>query len=473
MLIPDAELMGLKSELLEYGVNVKGEISATDNFAFSSGNVTIIVPSEDGSTDTRYNYAYEIEDGSPPQIMSLSFIPKGRYGILEFPDVTHALGYEWQLEGQDPDIWNFFNDSRPLINPSEIEVTPGNLQVTIKFPNIATASSYEYMLESETHEVAWTRFTGTLSNGIITTIISNLEEGVEYDLWLRVGSPWIGTAVKVKVFGGRICYTLQTQVTTDNNWLYIFHTGHPNNSVVSRIKRLRLPATLTYPTSLAVNSENGDVYIVGYGIDQADVDSLYTFSGETIRNAADNSTISQARINPFPTFQSGRGAFNGLPSGLSEYGGELYIYARSARDASWRYLSVFDIPTTDGTVISARLRGSPNIFGNNVGVGMSVTEETVWINNRGSSRFHVIGWDRELFTSVGSIEFYNAAGTTFDGSLVDGLEVIDGRFYVIGATRTLRVYYIDPEVHISRRTKNLQLTLPSGVTNPKNLSIPT
>ena len=82
------------------------------------------------------------------------------------------------------------------------------------------------MLESDSHEVDWTRFTGTLANGFITTIIPDLEEGVEYTLRLRVGAPWIGPPVSIKVYGGRICYTLQLDPgDQDNQWLYIFHTG--------------------------------------------------------------------------------------------------------------------------------------------------------------------------------------------------------------------------------------------------------
>ena len=78
-----------------------------------------------------YNYPYEIESGSPPAIGTPAFTPKGNFGELAVDDVTHALGYEWTLAtGAAADVdWNAFSDSRPVINLSEVEVTPGNLQV--------------------------------------------------------------------------------------------------------------------------------------------------------------------------------------------------------------------------------------------------------------------------------------------------------------------------------------------------------
>jgi len=253
-IIPNSVLIGVKSELAEYGMNFRGMIPEDANFSANTGNVSLIVPSDTGDVAEMYDYPYQIEAGSPPSIGAVAMEPKGHFSEIQFTDVTHALGYEWQLEGEDPNIWNFFDSARPLINPSEIEVTPGNLNVTIKFPNIANASSYEYMLESETHEVAWTRFTGTLSNNMITTIIPNLEEGVTYTLRLRVASPWIGTPVSITVRGGRVLYTVYDQDA--NSVFYVTHTGQPENDinfVATAVNRFFLPTGLTQPYGLAID----------------------------------------------------------------------------------------------------------------------------------------------------------------------------------------------------------------------------
>ena len=77
LLIPDAYLIGLKSDLVEYGINVQGRIATSDNFTFTSGNVTIIVPSgTEGEDDTVHEYPFEIESGSPPELEMLIFCQK-------------------------------------------------------------------------------------------------------------------------------------------------------------------------------------------------------------------------------------------------------------------------------------------------------------------------------------------------------------------------------------------------------------
>lgn len=262
LIIPNARLLGLKSELLEHGLNVRGMLPADATFSFNSGNVTIIIPSDTGETSEMHDYPYQIESGSPPAIGTPKFTPKGDFGELTLDDVNHALGYEWTLETGDDATWNFFNDARPLINPSTIEVTPGNLNVTITFPNVSGASSYAYMLESETSSSDWIQFTGTLSNGRITTIIPNLEEGVTYTLRLRVASPWEGPSVAVTVYGGRLVYALHEDNSgSDNHSLYVFHTGTAQGAVASLIKRILLPDDLDSPQDLAIDFENDDFYI--------------------------------------------------------------------------------------------------------------------------------------------------------------------------------------------------------------------
>ena len=210
LIVPNSQLIGLKSTLQDYGLNIGGELAADANFSVNEGDISVIVPSETGGTSEMHDYAYQIESGHPPAIGTPVFTPKGGHGTLEFTDVTHALGYEWTVQEGDADRvdWSVFDSTRQLIDPGAVDVTPGHLQVTIKFPNIAGASSYEYRLESDDHEVDWKRFVGTLANGMITTIIPDLQDGVTYTLRLRVASPWVGTPVSITVYGGRLAYCM-------------------------------------------------------------------------------------------------------------------------------------------------------------------------------------------------------------------------------------------------------------------------
>ena len=261
LLLSKALLLGLKSDLKDYGVNIHGQLPTDADFSIDQDNFTFTVPSDTGGTPQVQNYAYEIEPGTPPAIVTPTFEPKGNYAELMFTDVTHAIGYEWTLEaGADAD-WNFFSSTRPMIDPGRIEVTPGNLNVTITFPNISGASSYEYMLLSEDHEVDWTPFVGTLSNQMITTIIPDLQDGVTYTLRLRVASPWIGTPISITVRGGRALYTVYDKDA--NSVLYVTHTGQPENEynfVASTIHRFFLPTGLTDPKGLAIDGNT--VYCV-------------------------------------------------------------------------------------------------------------------------------------------------------------------------------------------------------------------
>ena len=130
---------------------------------------------------------------------------------------------------------------------------PGDLNVIVTFPNIDLATSYEYMLESDTHTVQWTAFTGTLANSMITTIIPNLEDGVDYILRLRVGSPWIGTPIELTVTGGRLAYSIHDDGADSH--LYIFHTGVPAGGTATRIKRILLPTGYEAPKGVAIHGE--------------------------------------------------------------------------------------------------------------------------------------------------------------------------------------------------------------------------
>ena len=320
LIVPNALLLGLKSELKNYGMNIIGKLPTGANFSKNTGDISFIVPSETGGQSTMHDYAYEIKSGTPPALASPAWEPKGNYGEVSFTNVNHALGYEWTLESGDDAAWNYFNSTRQTIDPGRIEVTQGNLNVTLKFPNVSGASSYEYMLLSETHQVDWTRFVGTLSNKMITTIIPDLQEGVTYTLRLRVASPWIGTPVSIQVTGGRFAYSLNMR-TTDRS-LIIYHTGVSNGGIAPQIKKIKLPSTLTQPYGLAIN---GNLAYILNGV-TADR-NLYVINHNT---TADNAVATVVKK-------------NGLPGDITEqfglgfYANELFFYKKGTPNRGiWR-----------------------------------------------------------------------------------------------------------------------------------------
>lgn len=478
LIVPNAKLLGLKSTLQDYGLNIGGELAADANFSVNEGDISVIVPSETGGTSEMHDYAYQIESGSPPAIGTPVFTAKGGHGTLEFTDVTHALGYEWTVQEGDADRvdWRVFDSTRALIDPGKVEVTPGQLQVTIKFPNIAGASAYEYRLESDAHEVDWKRFTGMLANGMITTIIPDLEEGVEYTLRLRVASPWVGTPVSIKVYGGRMCYTLHIDGAAANvHYLYIFHTGHQSGSQIPRIKRLLLPTSLSDPDNggLAVNA-NGDVFIANL-VGLTGEKALYTFLAATIDRAADESRLVQDRKNPFPSDMPAAGG-NMTFSGIGEFDGDLYTYVRSGgRDASG--IQVLSIPTTDGTQLTRTTSEShtystlsPRHF------GLSVVADRVWYRavRGGHVTVHGINSaDREDFMFSTTPVFYaNSSGNIIEPGW--GLKVIDNTFYDVFKTPhtdLFRIFKRRPDVHATHYIEDVRFTLPIGLTEPRFLDI--
>lgn len=396
LLIPDAELLGLKSELLEFGIKVIGEISETDSFAFSSGNVTIIVPSDSGGADTRYDYPYEIEIGRPPEIVSPVFRPKGGYGELEFADVTHALGYEWTLAEGDADVvdWSVFDSTRQVINPDQVDVRYGNLEVTIKFPNIAGASSYAYKLESENHEVDWKAFTGTLADGFITTIIPDLQEDAEYTLRLRVASPWIGAPVSIKVYGGRLVYTVHDD--NANSILMAVNTGQaPNdrNQTAQAIKRFFLPTGLEAPDALAIDGDTVYCYDDHATLSEK---AIYMFSLDTV-NDQRATVIKKFKLPVISALTS----FSVLRD-IFYFDGRLYVFqGLTAAQSGLTYSSLLytvDPAATANNATATVVNGWGLVPGDrhvsNATAGLSISEPFIRTVVRTRGNYFIETWDR-------------------------------------------------------------------------------
>lgn len=321
VLNPETLLVSLKSELEAYGLNFQGNIPLTANYPSNRDTLQILVPDETGETSEMHDYAYQIESGNPPAIGTPVFTPKGGYGTLEFTDVTHALGYEWTLQEGDADRvdWSVFDSTRQLIDPDTVEVTPGQFQVTIKFPNIAGASSYEYRLESDDHEVDWKKFTGTLANGMITTIIPDLQDGVQYTLRLRVASPWIGTPISLTVYGGRIFYLLNN--VGNDTQIFVAHTGVARGGRAELLKRIDLPSHTPRNRNYQGLAVAGTTAYLSDSSNNIRVLNIDVNDGET---ASPIRSFTAPTENSFPTFLTIKN--NILYSASSLHRGKIYSF---------------------------------------------------------------------------------------------------------------------------------------------------
>ena len=452
LIVPNARLLGLKSELQEYGMNIKGQLPADANLTIDEGDISMIVPSETGGTSEMHEYSYEIESGSPPAIVSPTWQPKGNYGELTFTDVNHALGYEWTLETGDAAVWNFFNSTRGVINPGQVEVTPGNLNVTLKFPNVAAASSYEYMLESENHTVDWTRFVGTLENGMITTIIPDLPDGETLTLRLRVSSPWVGPPISVTIYGGRIAYTVHKAGA--NSYLYVFHTGVADGGSATRIKRILLPTGREDPRGLAIS---GNLAYVADGTD--DVISVF--------NHADTDDGDRA---------TELGAFDLLATGtiyrIAIWEDEIYINQNYNGD----FMNAYDRNSTYGEDIthlrSLNLLENASNYLNSIRInsvkGLSADSTRIYLGESGGGRTtgaHVAPYDRESSVSDTDADY------AFDlpNTHLRGLSVIGDIFYSVDDDN-FSVFRRDPDDD-SDSLVIKTFSYPSGLSNSVGLDI--
>ena len=469
LLIPNARLLGLKSELVEYGVNVKGSIGATDNLSINTGNVRIVVPSETGGADTVYEFPYEIEAGSPPAIGTPVFTPKGNYGSLEVADVPHAFGYEWTLEAGDEATWNFFSNSRNVIDPATVEITPGNLNVTIKFPNISGASSYEYQLVSEISEIPWKRFTGTLSNNMITTIIPDLEDGVEYTLRLRVASPWIGKPISVTVYGGRIVYCIH-DASKGDDMLYLFHTGVANGGTATRIKRVLLPTTLTTTGGLAVDADR-NVYILNMVEHASGEKALYVFNASVIDAANDGDRIAPSKKNPLPSDVGS----NADGRGLFVYNNELYMLLSGTATGTGVFRSgrtIASLSVADGQTLTGsrhtEFKAGNTISRNQYFDGLSVTADFMFVMSSTHPQVATVNLYERDSGLVTTERFQNYTlsdenNTAIPRGDVKGLKVIDDAFYVIKDLELVRTKFNNA----NRYQQEWFMNLPPGLTNPR------
>ena len=374
--------------------------------------------------------------------------------MLEFTDVNHALGYEWTLGEGDEALWNNFSNARPVINPGDIEITPGNLNVTLTFPHINGAATYEYMLESEMHTVDWTVLQTTLSNNMITTIIPNLEDGVEYTLRLRVASPWIGTPISVTVYGGRLAFVMHGDGA--NSYLYIFSTGVADGGTATRLKRLLLPTTFTGPDRGGIAVDGDDVYIVN--VEPTAEKALYKFDWTAFD---DGDRVNNARRNPF----SSGIFFNASSFGMGVRGDELYIYINNSGTMPWDFgMHVIDKDQSDGAILTPSRSTGTALTGITHHSGVSLSDHTLFVvNNSGEIDFYPADFDdgdsiaSSQIRDLPNISSSNLRGHTVVGEAEQVYAVTDDT-----AITELRRYQINDTDY----TQVWSVHLPTGLTDP-------
>ena len=435
-------LLGWGKEDIEEGVKINGQISSDNIFTAAGGDLKITAPHQGGTPVVR-NYPFVIEPGTPPAIVNPRWYPKGNYGEVSFDDVNHAIGYEWTLEEGEGAEWNPFSDSRPVINPSEVKVTPGDLEATVSFPVVAGATAYEYMLESASHNVGWTRAIITVANNMITTIIPDMQDGVEYILRIRVGSPWIGEAIAISISGGRLAYSIHDDGA--DSYLYVFHTGVPNGGTAPRIKRILLPTGNTEPRGVAIH---GNLAYVTNDVNNDD--SVYVFN-HADTDDGDRATV----VSRFP--ESSSESFGAI----GVFGDELYVARNSLFYAE---VYAFDRNSTNGQPLTQLRRIKRT--GSSVAdfVGITCLEYEVFLLSISPSNRGLSSYER---TATDPPNNY-----TFTTGHYEGVSVVGAIFYGIDSSaERITVFKRDPD-SLSRSLEIKTIQNPSGLTNAVGLDIP-
>ena len=342
----------------------------------------------------------------------------------------------------------------------------------MRFPNVEGASSYEYALRSETHNVEFTPFQGILENGFITIIVPDLEEGVLYDLEIRVASPWIGNPVKIPVAGGRIVYIIDFRA--GQHTLYQFHSGYGDGQNAARLKRFLLPSAIVEPGGVAVRS-NGDVYLLDQRNSGANKLKLYAFSASHIEGLADNGTLTPTRSHDLLSSTS-----NALVGDIDFIGDTLCMYSTNSADG-WSGFSATEIPTTGSAPLSlptyhASLESNSNV----ARYGFSVYRDAGynWGTDRQDSMRKLFLYDRELESNANinpstSFVIVDRTGTNIGSSSTEGLEFIDNELYLLhinpGGGRPggeLKRYMVLEGNYM----EDWSIHIPTGLGNPRYLS---
>ncbi|RKU20995.1 hypothetical protein C6499_22510 [Candidatus Poribacteria bacterium] len=417
-------LLGLGIEKIETGAKIDGVIPADANFTVTAGNIEMEAPHL-GET-VMSSVPYTIEAGTPPALGQIEQTPKGNFAVVSFPDVQHAIEYEWGIdEGSGVDFINYnrFGPNRPVIDLEHIKVTPRHLNATVTFPHVPGATRYEYLIGGNWHE-----FVAAPVNNLIQTIIPDLEEGETYQVYFRVSSPWIGVPVPVQVTGGRLAYALHGDSSAnDDHVLFVFSTG-TQDGIASPIKRILIPDDVNTPSDLAIDFENNHFYIS----DTQD-SSIHVFDLNT------NHDTQATRLRKFFKPSTLSGVF-----ALSIYGNTLY-----GKYFDNNYFESFSANTANGQVATRINRYITNIPGGNNSRTFAsyATDELVYFMNTSGGNA-VVAFPREP-ANYADVDFTInqriATDIHFDSSRgVNGLSVIGNTAYISDlSSNTQRINIVD------------------------------
>ena len=302
------------------------------------------------------------------------------------------------------------------------------------------AESYEYTLESDVHTIGWRAFTGTLSNGMITTIIPGLEDGITYTLRLRVASPWIGTPIELTVTGGRIAYSVHND--GENSYLYEFHTGVPDGGNATRIKRILLPTGYETPRGVAIHGNRA--YVTNWNPNE-----VIVFNHANVDDG-DRATL----ISKFTEIST----TNPLNYPIAVFGDRLYVLVNRTT------VHVYDRNSTNGQDITLietiTLSGTSDVHPNAGRTGITVTEHSLFTGLAPD----IYSFDRGSLTP--------AADYNFGAGSPSGLAVVNDIFYSVNnPDNDMDVFKRDPD-DLDERLLIKTIQLPSGLTEPIGLDIP-
>lgn len=432
-------LVGMKSEKVEEGVKIGGQLSGDTEYTIAESDIAIVAEYAGGVSQMR-DFPIFIEEGAVPELGAITVTPKGNYAEVTFDELNHAIAYEWLREDIDV-LWQSFSENRNIINPATVAVENGNLQAAVSFQRVLNANAYQYRVNIANSQGQWVDFVGTLANDRITTIIPDLEEGVTYTVQLRVSSPWIGVPITLSITGGRLAYCVNYNGA--NSALYIFNTGTAENAIAATVKKILLPTGNADPRGIAIR--NGNAYCLD-GTDRR----IYVFPLSTAHNARAVAERS------FTVPGGGRGRIDDL---IDIFGDTLYF-----RNAASQVVTLN--PDTANNAAAAALTTRPVSGGSSDYKGIAVTEPFLFIS--GASELYIYPREGTVSRATKDIQafgFYN-------------ISVVDDILYVIGSgTTRIDVYnhsQLPNNVSFSANAARLnRFILPAGCDTPRALKVAT
>lgn len=441
----NAHLIGLGITPTAEGATIDGKIPLSHNFSITQANFELEAPY--GGGPVMQNIPYHIEAGTPPELGEINYTPKGDFAVVDFDDVRHAINYEWSL---DEENWNRFGNNRQGIDLENLTVTPGQLSATVTFPVVPGATAYQYQITSELGEGQWTDATITVINNMIRTIIPGLEDGVEYTGYLRVSSPWIGTPVPVRIMGGRFAYTIHSdgQVSGDQDYLGVIHTGVAHGETAPLIKKVFLPTNCTNPRGIAIRDNLA--YVPNRDTDRRG-NSLFVFNHEDTEN--DNRATAIKRLfAPNNTYLNERLFIVD----------ESEFYSIGASGGAY-YLHVYDFDlnaANDQDTVSNPV--GTQVISNAAVVGITVSD-IIYISLSGSIH------SRSKTAITTQIFGFTAPD---DNRNTAGLSKVDNIYYTVdNSDDAIYIFRRDPD-NLAQSSQIKRILLPSGLNQPIGLDIP-